>query len=357
MRLAILVLLLSARAASAYPIFQFSSGSNRCSDCHFSPVGGGLPNAFGRSELTETIAWKGDGNFLHGAWTPPDALAIGGDFRFAGLATDQGSGDRELTAFPMQADLHARLEAGPLALAGTVGINGAVRDRPMNPTIGDYIVSREHYVIYQDAPGTPYMRAGRFFPTLGVRTADHTALERRALDMYLLEEPYALGGGTSGDEYELHASLFAANPFGAGAQPMGVAAYYERFIEKASLAGQARYAKTDDDARYLVGTVAKKWLPSAKLLLQGELDVQLQRIPAADTSLVQLLAYGGVTRVMLPGIAVGAVAQYWNRRASTELNIQVFPLAHFELHLLGRLGFAELGSPDALALLQVHYFL
>jgi hypothetical protein len=353
-RVAILVLLLSASTASAYPIFQFSSGSDRCSDCHFSPVGGGLPNAFGRSELTDTIAWKGDGNFLHGAWTPPDVFAIGGDFRFAGLASDQGMDDRELTAFPMQADLHARVEAGPIAIAGTVGLNGAVRERPDKPTIGDYVVSREHYVMYQD--GAPYVRAGRFFPMLGVRTADHTALERRALDMYLLEEPYALGAGTSGDNYELHASLFVANPFGAGPQPSGVTAYYERFIGKASLAGQARYAKTDDDARYLGGAVAKKWLPSAKVLLQGEVDVQLQRVPAADTSQLQLLAYAGITRVMR-GLAIGAVAQYWNRRASTELNVQLFPLAHFELHLLGRLAFGELGSPDSLALLQVHYFL
>ena len=43
-----------ARAASAYTQFQFSSGTNKCSQCHFSPAGGGLLSSWGRSESGDT---------------------------------------------------------------------------------------------------------------------------------------------------------------------------------------------------------------------------------------------------------------------------------------------------------------
>jgi hypothetical protein len=364
---ALLVVVVLGRAASAYPIFQFSSGSDRCSDCHFSPDGGGLINAFGRSEAGSTISWTGDGRLLHGAWDAPEAFAIGGDFRAAGIGRLREGDDEQLTAFPMQADLYARAELGPISLNVTGGLNGAARNRPAGARLSTYLVSREHYVMYQATPGSFYMRAGRFFPTLGVGTADHTALVRRAIDSYTLEEPYALGGGTTGDNWELHASVFAPNPFGAGPQPFGGTALFERFIGTQSIAGQVRYAQTDDDIRGLAGTVVKQWLPGPKLLLVGELDAQVQRISGAGVARLQLLAYAGVSRVMLPGLAIGLVGQRWDpdvllggsARTTAQLDLQLFPIAHFELHLLARGGwsggFTE--RADALGLVQVHYFL
>ena len=365
--LALAILVAASTAADAYPIFQFSTGSQRCSDCHFSPTGGGLLNMFGRSENGDTISWTGNGELLYGAWTPPEALSLGADFRVAGLGIDREGDDDQLAVFPMQADLHARVETGPVAFGGTVGLNGSARDRPGGARLASYVVSREHYAMYQKAPGEPYLKLGRFFPALGVRTADHTALARRAVDAYAMQEPYALGGGASGDAWELHASLFAPNPFGAGPQPFGGTAYYERFFDDTALAGQTRVAVTGDDTRVLIGAVARKWIPAARLMLLGELDGQVQRIAGASVSRLQWVGYANATFVILPGLAIGAVAQRWDpdlglggtARTTGELNLELFPFAHLELHILARSSWSGslTGSRDSLGLVQVHYWL
>ena len=76
-------LLAAAGRADAYPQFQFSSGTNRCSQCHYSPAGGGLITQWGRDESGDTISLGGDGGLLHGAWSPPSWLALGADIRLA----------------------------------------------------------------------------------------------------------------------------------------------------------------------------------------------------------------------------------------------------------------------------------
>ena len=367
--IAIALLLASAHVAGAYPIFQFASGSDRCDACHFAPDGGGLINEFGRTEAGDTISWRGDGRFLHGAWSPPSAFQLGGDFRLAGAGVARSTDDPTVLAFPMQADLYARVAAGPISLNLTGGLNGAARSRPDGAGLATYLVSREHYVMYQRAPGELYVRAGRFFPVLGLRSADHTALARRELDFYNLEEPYGLGIGTSRGRWDVHVGAFVPNPFpatGAGPQPYGGTVYLERYGNDQAFAGQARYARTDDDVQILVGGVAKKWIQKRKLLLLGELDLQRQNIAGADLARLQLLGYAGVTRVTLPGPAIGAAVQRWDpdlmllgsSRNTGEINVQLFPMAHFELHLLARIGLfgGRVGSPDSLALLQVHYY-
>jgi len=358
-----------ARDAEAYPQFQFSTGSERCQACHFAPDGGGLINDFGRSEASDTISWGGDGRFLHGAWTPPAALALGGDFRIAGLSRTRAEDDPVLTAFPMQADLYARVAAGPISIHLTGGLNGTARSRPDGAGIETYLVSREHYVMYQREPGELYVRAGRFYPVLGLRSHDHTALARRALDYYLLDEPYALGAGTAGGTWEAHASLFAPDPLpstNAGARAYGVTAYYERYVGTGSVAAQARFAETSDDRRILVGGVGKWWLAGPGILLLGELDLQRQTIEGSEIARLQVLAYAGATKVMLPGLSIGIAAQRWDpdlrlrgsSRNTAELDVKLFPWAHVELHLLGRVGVigGRGTSPDTLAMLQLHYY-
>src|SRR3954465_8855310 len=92
-----------ADRAEAYPQFQFSSGTTRCSQCHFSPAGGGLITAWGRDESGDTISLGGDGAFLHGAWSPPSWLALGADLRLAGIRTTDGGTESPQSAwFPMQ---------------------------------------------------------------------------------------------------------------------------------------------------------------------------------------------------------------------------------------------------------------
>ena len=88
-----LALAVDAKPAAAYPQFQFSSGTQRCAQCHYSPAGYGLLTSWGRDEGADTISRGGDGAFLHGAFSPPDWLALGGDFRLAALRNDSGAAD------------------------------------------------------------------------------------------------------------------------------------------------------------------------------------------------------------------------------------------------------------------------
>ena len=95
-----------ARGAAAYPQFQFSSGTNKCSQCHFAPAGGGLISSWGRSEAGDTISMAGDGAFLHGAVSLPSWFAAGADLRLAATRTADGGDQSPQSAwFPMQADL------------------------------------------------------------------------------------------------------------------------------------------------------------------------------------------------------------------------------------------------------------
>jgi len=142
-------------AARAYPQFQFSTDNERCGNCHLAPMGGGPLNDFGRGESADTISGRGDGAFLHGAWEPPGWLLLGADLRGVLGGKQLDGQDPELLAFPMQADLYARVNAGPVSLAITAGLRGAARERAAGPTPTEYVVSREHYVMYQRQDSAP----------------------------------------------------------------------------------------------------------------------------------------------------------------------------------------------------------
>ena len=49
----VLLLLLGAGSAEAYPQFQLSTGAVRCNVCHVSPAGGGVLTGYGRDEAGE----------------------------------------------------------------------------------------------------------------------------------------------------------------------------------------------------------------------------------------------------------------------------------------------------------------
>jgi hypothetical protein len=360
--------LLSARDAGAYPQFQLSTGADTCRQCHVSPGGGGLIDDYGRDEAGSTLSDRGgDGRFLHGLWTPPDALAIGGDVRLAAGARDSAVAT-ETFAFPMQAELYLRPRVGPVSLYLAVGLRGAAR-RPRSAV--ERLASREHYAIYERDAW--YLRAGRFFPVFGVRTQDHTAYVRRHAQMGLLEEPYGAGFGRYGASWELHLSAFtgAPVPLLGVARDTGVAAYLERRNGQATAAHavQARVTTSATDRRGLIGAVYRRWLEESKLVVLAELDLGVQAFPGAmeAPALWQVIGHAGVTYLARPGVMVGGTVQAYDpdlalettSRAAAQLDAQWFPFAHLELHLTGKVEAAglDLDHPDLLALLQLHYFL
>jgi hypothetical protein len=363
--LAGLALGLAAGRASGYPQFQLSLGEDRCSACHLSPAGGGLINDYGRDAAGSAISRGGDGRLLHGLWSAPGWLALGGDVRLA-VGDHRVAGRNQLLAFPMQADLYAHVQTGSWSVSFTAGVRGAARSP--TPPLTERLASREHYAMYER--GDYAVRAGRFFPVFGLRLADHTAYVRRFLGFGLLEEPYALELARSDAGSEARLTGFVPQPIpflGAGYRDRGVAASYERHIGDAALAGaHARIALGDDERRYAVGAIGKLWLPGPGLLWQAELDVQRQSFRGHGPGRTQLAGYLSATTWLAHGVMLTGAGQLWQPdlalrgtlRESVEVNLQYFPLAHVELHLLGRAtSSVALGSPDLLTLLQLHYYL
>src|SRR5215471_13373736 len=123
----VILLLATVREAAAYPQFQFSSGTTRCGQCHYSPSGGSLISAWGRDESAETISLGGDGALLNGL-APRSWLGLGGDIRLAAIRNDVGGPDApEIAAFPMQLDLYGHGAIDAFSVNVTVGARGIVR--------------------------------------------------------------------------------------------------------------------------------------------------------------------------------------------------------------------------------------
>jgi hypothetical protein len=371
--------------ASAYPQFQFSSGTTRCSQCHYSPAGGGLITSWGRDESGDTISLGGDGAFLHGLWEPPSWAALGADVRLAAPLYNNTGGYEapEWDVFPMQADAYARFAFGEqvsLYLEG--GIRGDTR--PPDPsvsgrfdTIGDRVISNEHYLMWRPSATGPYLRAGRFFAPFGLRFVEHIFYVQRYTGFDLYNETYNVSGGYVADDWELHVSAFAPPPesFPDALQSVGVresggAAYGEkRFNAMAMLALQARVGVGSEASRYTGGAVGKLWLEPAKLLFLGEADFTRQQVSAASAGENQFVSYLGATVFPIRGLMAGVAYERYQSDlavAGTGLNaadveVNFFPWAHCEVLAFGRYQFYGPSAGDSatgsLFMLQFHYYL
>jgi hypothetical protein len=367
----------AARPAAAYPQWQFTSGVSRCNVCHFSPGGGGLPTVYGRDANGEELStWEGEGTFLNGAVQLPSWLAVGADLRgaFAAHDVDDPNGSSQ-AFFPMQADLEVRV-ALPWRFSayGTGGLRGQSRDNedlvPMQnyqPISTSRLISREHWLMWQQAAQGWYVRAGRFFAPFGLRLAEHLTYVRRDLGFNQLEESYNLSGGFVGNDWELHMTAFAPDFVRhIGSEEKGATVYYEHRIAdaKGSLAIQARFADRTGISRLIGGAVAKYYFERVRTLVFGEADL-VHLMPDGVPGGQQLVALAGAS--VLP-------ARGWLFTALTERNqedlrvrksawdaltgmIGWFPVPHAELQLMGRLQLPEGGSLAKTLFLQVHYFL
>ena len=375
----LLALCFGAGRAEAYPQFQFSSGTQRCAQCHYSPAGFGLLTSWGRDEGADTISRGGNGAFLHGAWTPPDWLALGGDFRGAAIDNDAGSsGPPELAVFPMQADLYGRVGFGNSGLSLYVAGGFRGTTRPGNDSAAAHfesLMSREHYLMWKPSATGAYLRAGRFYAPYGLRMVEHIYYVRSVTGFNLYEETYNVSGGYLDEDWELHVTAFTAPPnslplaLRSTAKGSGGAAYAEkRFASMAALALQARVAKSTDQALYQGGLVGKLWLDSAKILFMGEFDLQ-RRATWGGNGATQFVSYFGPTFFPVKGVMWSLAFERYQEdlrvagtaHSAVDVQINYFPWAHCEVILLGRYqmngtGLAD-GPADSLAMLQLHYYL
>jgi hypothetical protein len=381
---ALAVVALGGRA-SAYPQFQFSSGTNRCSQCHYSPAGGGLITSWGRDESGDTISLGGDGAFLHGLWAPPSWLALGADVRLAGLRNDVGGPESpEYDFFPMQADAYARLAFGDQV---SLYLEGGVRGdtRPADDSISgridsitDRFISREHYLMWRQGGTGFYLRAGRFFAPYGLRFVEHTFYVRRFTGYDLYNETYTLSGGYLADDWEVHASLFAPPPESfpdplqsVGLRESGGAVYGEkRFAGMSAVALQGRGGTSDELTRVQGGAVGKLWLEPARVLFLGEADFIHQSVKAVSAGENQFVSYLGATFFPIRGLMAGVAYERYQEDLSVaatahnafDLEANFFPWAHFEAILFSQIqiigsGAANEGPKQSLVMLQLHYYL
>ncbi|MGE0869766.1 MAG: hypothetical protein AB7P03_14470 [Kofleriaceae bacterium] len=364
--IAVIVVARAPRRAEAYPEWQFSTGATRCSECHFSPAGGGLINDYGRDEAGSTIAGGGDGRFLHGAVELPGWMALGGDVRLAGMAK-QVRGGNEGAVFPMQGDLYARFGTGGWSVQGTVGVLAAVREpRPISDRIG----SREHYVMYQPGSRAWYVRAGRMFPVFGLRVPDHTAYVRRYTGQHTLEESYAIGAGIARTAWDVHVTALTplTAPPRVGRHGPGGAVSIERYIrdDTGSVGAQIMARQLATGVEGWAGATFKNWLESTNLMIAAELDYGWETIDGGST--VHRLAGYAALHIRPAASLGGAIAAHIydadlqlgdNERVALEARMASFPYAHFEIAPLLRVEGVrgELHRGTVLGLLQLHYFL
>lgn len=142
-----------------------------CGACHVAGNGGGLLSQYGR-ELSEEVlpTWskEGEGAFLNGALSLPKSLLASGDVRFLSLLQDNRI-TKTQSGFPMQAELELgykvveKLEA--VAAFGAFSGEGEMRRAFLKYMVDD------HWGL----------RVGKFYPSFGVQSPDHSLLSRKLL--------------------------------------------------------------------------------------------------------------------------------------------------------------------------------
>ena len=358
--------------AEAYPHFQLSSDVAMCQSCHVSPAGGGILTDFGRDQSEDPLSGGGNGGFLHGLVRLPAWIRVGGDVRAAGLVNAPGRSDGvELLAFPMQADLSARVGTELISGVATVGLRGTARRPPVqggSVAQGAQlpVISREHYAVLRPANTPLYARAGRFFPPYGLRLADHTTYVRRHLGFDLEEEPYGLSAGAVAEEWEAHATGYVKDPLRAGGPgELGGALLGELRLGSYAFGLSGRAGFTRLDRRLEGGPYVKAWFEGARVLLMAEVDVAHQRffIPGAPPR-VQLATYAGPVWMPVRGLSLGAAHQVYVEdlsvdgigRQGVDVWASYLPIAHVEVMVSAR---AQRINADLAwnAMLQLHYFL
>jgi len=361
------VLALAAGRAEAYPQFQLSRDQT-CSGCHISPAGGELLNENG-TNTSEAISQFGtSGEFMYGKIPLPDWLTFGGDLR--GAAGYLQTPERYLEGFPMQVDLYAMAHFGHFRLTATIGMYPTRYTDNINSG-ADGVWSREHYITYEQNPGSPeglFVRVGRFMPVFGLRFAEHTDYTRRYGGTPLYGETYGAAIEYIKNKYEVHLTGFIKDPLiDPVVHDNGVAAYAEyRIDDQTSVGAEGMFTKSLDDEKFRGGLTAKRYFKGPDILVEGEAQVVNQRMAVGNGAPVGVVAYVLGSWFATNAILLDVGAGYYDEdvrvkdldRECFDINLHWFTTSHFEAVLNTRVEFFTLGQggpTGAYALLQGHY--
>src|SRR5262249_35400420 len=143
----------------------------------------------------------------------------------------------------------------------------------------------------------------------------------------------------------------------------------KRFRGMAMVGLQARAGVATDVNRYQGGAVGKLWIDLAKTLFLAEGDFIRLDLKTAHAAATQFVSYVGATAFPIRGLMVGLAYERFQEdlsvsttaRNAGDVQINVFPWAHFELSLLGRFQRATDSTPSnsaaSLLFLQLHYYM
>lgn len=186
-----LVFLIASSATVSFPRLA-AEHAHSCKGCHINPTGGGARSEFGNhavalQELTLIETKK----YLEPKYRKPrvsDAMLVGFDVRF--LAFDQG-----LRLFRMQTDFYTTL---------------SVFDRLHYHMRFSEVGIDENYGIFWFGDEKHYIRAGRFYPSFGLRNDDHTSYNRVGVGM--APRLFLDGVSVGVDVADINAAVEAFNP-------------------------------------------------------------------------------------------------------------------------------------------------
>ena len=300
----VLLGLFAPMSAEAYP-WMIRHGYSSCAACHADPSGSGLLTPYGRaqSELLLAATYgktkeevSPSTNFLFGAAPLPEWLNLGLSFR-GGALVNRVPTATNVRPLQMASDIRAQATFGQFRANASLGV--AVRRAllaSLTPWEGNNIVSREHWLAWDNEDQTVVVRAGRMNIPFGLRNAEHTTWVRERTR-------------TDTNEHQQYGAAVAYNGDGIRGELMAIAGnflvnpdlYRERgysgYLEWAprsdlalgvsSLTTRARY---DIDSRQpgfwrQAHGVFGRWAVARPVVLMGEADVLVNSSREQDAGL------------------------------------------------------------------------
>lgn len=245
----IVTLALSPTFVHAYAGFV-SYGYKSCVFCHYNSQGGGALNDYGRAvfasefastaflDKTTTAEKLSESSGFFGSYELPWFLRPGAKYRGLWMMNSPGSKSSTSRFIPMQADLSLALhfdKENKFVFVGTIGYLPtpiAVRNSSGALQKPSQFISREHYLRWQTTKEL-LLSFGLMDKTFGVRTVDHTAVNRSKLGFGQNDQAHGIQAHYSGEDWEFTLHPFFGNMNqSAPLRQQGLSAMYEKDIEE-----------------------------------------------------------------------------------------------------------------------------
>jgi hypothetical protein len=304
-------------------------GYNSCIACHVSPSGGGLLTSYGRSLSSEVLSTWGtekDGGLF---WRAVDReaiekyLLVGGDVRGVQVH-HENSNVKDGRFIYMQSDMEFGFNQDHWG--GAIAI-GQVQNDVWKP------FARSYYAFWRPRDELT-IRAGRFFPSYGLRLPDHIAFTRSFLG-------FGLDGIRDGVEVQWTGetwtfNLTEAKQFATPSSETATSAQAQFFFSDRSKVGANIWSGRSDSMNRLLTGIWGILGFTKNLYFLSEIDHQTKASGGTDTRSIVIFNRLGYT--VLKGLDVFLQNEILHADLSVDssntdrngLGLQFYPLPHFE---------------------------